>query len=91
MMVALAHYPMFCRTFGADFEHPTQQLGEDKTKHEKGSLVDAHNQTFLETGTDICLSDPHLDPHLLAKKVRICFMNLTFWGRTSPYFLTFFE
>ena len=21
MMVALAHYPMFCRTFGADFEH----------------------------------------------------------------------
>ena len=23
MMVALAHYPVFCRTFGADFEHPT--------------------------------------------------------------------
>ena len=27
MMVALAHYPVFCRTFGAYFEHPTYMEG----------------------------------------------------------------
>ena len=27
MIVALAHYPVFCRTFGADFEHPARRGG----------------------------------------------------------------
>lgn len=29
IMVALAHYPKFCRTFGADIEHPTLQGYKD--------------------------------------------------------------